>query len=66
VNAEKLKAVLLFLQGKKTYVVVAGIVVSAVYSFIDGSTDLQGAINQVLGALGLATLRSGVNTAVSK
>lgn len=54
------------LQGKKTYIVAASVVVSAIFSFLTGAVDLQTAIVTALQGVGLATLRAGVTSEASK
>lgn len=51
----------LFLQGKKTYLVAAGLVISALVEFADTGA-LFALINSVGIALGLSTLRHGIST----
>lgn len=50
------------LQGKKTYIVAFGVVVSAVVSFLVGDATLAQAISTALEGTGLATLRAGVGS----
>lgn len=50
-----------FLNGKKTYIVAAGIVVAAVVSFLTGELTLADALVRALEGLGLAGLRAGVS-----
>lgn len=54
------------LQGKKTYLVAASVVISAIFSFLTGAVDLQTAIVTALQGVGLATLRAGVTSEVNK
>lgn len=49
-----------FLSGKKTYIVVVGVVLVAVGGFLAGDLTLQEAINQTLMGFGLGALRMGV------
>lgn len=49
-----------YLNGKKTYIVAAVIVVQAVGAFLTGDIALGEALNQALTGLGLGTLRAGV------
>lgn len=50
------------LQGYKTYIIAAIAVFSALLAFTNGDASLFEAINAVLLALGLGTLRAGVKT----
>ena len=54
------------LQGKKTYIVAAGVVTSAIFSFLTGATDLQTTLVTALQGIGLATLRLGVTAEANK
>ena len=49
-----------FLNGGKTYLSAAGIVLVAIGGFLSGQVDLVSAITQALAGLGLAGLRHGV------
>lgn len=49
-----------WLQGKKTYIVGAGLVLSAVGGFMHGDTTVIEAVALVLNGLGLAALRNAV------
>lgn len=51
-----------WINGKKTYIVAACIVVYAVTGFITGNLDLNAAFMVVANGLGLATLRHGIST----
>ncbi len=53
-----------FLEGKKTYIVAAGIVIAALVSFLTGEMDLSTAVVAALAGLGIGTLRSGVKAEV--
>ena len=53
--------ILEMLKGKKTYIVVMIIALQALVSYLDGSISVADAINQVLMATGLGTLRAGVS-----
>ena len=53
------------LAGYKTYIVAVAIVLVGLGDFVQGTTDLTGFINQILGGLGLATLRVGINNYVA-
>ena len=48
------------LEGKKTYIVAAGVVVSALVAFLTGEATLGQAVTTALEGCGLATLRAGV------
>lgn len=48
------------MQGYKTYIVAAAVIVAAVASFVTGEATLKDAIITALEGLGLATLRAGV------
>ena len=50
-----------FLDGYKTYIVAAGAILTAVGGYLTGAVDAVTAINSVLAALGLSTLRHGVS-----
>ena len=50
-----------FLKGKKTYVIMAIGVLTAVGAYLTGDLTLIQAIQAVLGALGLGALRGGVS-----
>ena len=58
VIVDKLRSML---DGKKTYLVSAGIVLAGVGAFLQGETDLVGLVAYVLNGTGLATLRAGVS-----
>ena len=49
------------LSGKKTYLVSAGAILTAIVGFLSGSLDLAGTVTAILAALGLASLRSGIS-----
>lgn len=51
-----------WLAGKKTYILMVGVVVAAVVSFANGATDLAGMVNEILMGLGLGALRAGVGS----
>lgn len=53
------------LQGKKTYLVAALLILTALLGFIDGAS-LADTIDQILIALGLGSLRAGVTTEAAK
>lgn len=55
-----------YLQGKKTYLIAAIAVLSALLAFASGTADLFETVNTILIALGLGSLRSGVTTEVEK
>lgn len=55
-----MEELLALLQGKKTYIVAAGIICTALGSFLNGDSTLVQAIVTGLEGLGLATLRAGV------
>jgi hypothetical protein len=48
------------LQGKRTYIVAVGAIVSAIVSFLTGEMTLGEAVNAGLVGAGLAALRAGV------
>lgn len=48
------------LNGKKTYLVVLGIIAAAVGQWLTGDYTMQEAINQILVGLGIGGLRHGV------
>jgi hypothetical protein len=48
------------LQGKRTYIIAVGAVVSAIVAFLTGEMTLSEAVNAGLVGAGLATLRAGV------
>lgn len=50
-----------WLSGKKTYIVMIGVIVSAVVAFTTGEATLSEAIATALTGLGLGTLRAGVS-----
>jgi hypothetical protein len=50
------------LQGKRTYIVAIGAVVSAIVSFLTGEMTLGEAVNAGLIGAGLAALRAGVES----
>jgi hypothetical protein len=56
-----MQAALEFLAGKKTYLVAAGVAVTALGAFAAGEIDLATAFFRALEAAGLATLRAGVS-----
>lgn len=47
-------------KGKKTYLVAAGVVLTAAGAYLSGEATLSAAIVQALTGLGLATVRMGV------
>lgn len=47
-------------QGKKTYLVAIGVILTTAGAFIGGDINLAEALNQGLMAFGLATLRLGM------
>ncbi len=49
----------MILQGKKTYILAALIVVQSALAFVGGDVTLMEAVNQILMGLGLGTLRLG-------
>jgi hypothetical protein len=55
----------LWLEGKKTYTVAAGIVLLALSQFFLGNATLAEAVNEALKGLGLAALRAGVSKAAA-
>jgi hypothetical protein len=55
-----------FLDGYKTYIVAAGAILTAVGGYLTGAIDAVTAINSVLAALGLSTLRHGVSKVEKK
>lgn len=57
------QAVLEFLQGKKTYIVMALGVGGALVGFLNGELNSTQAVVAALGACGLGALRSGVTKA---
>lgn len=59
-SALKGRPMLKWLQGKKTYIVGAGLVLSAVGGFMHGDTTVIEAVALVLNGLGLAALRNAV------
>lgn len=54
------------LEGKKTYIVAAGIILMAVGGLLSGDLTIQDAVQQGLTGLGLGTLRLGVATTAQK
>ena len=50
------------LDGRKTYIAAAGIILIAVGGFFSGDLTLIAAVTQVLAGLGLGALRYGVAT----
>lgn len=50
------------LEGKKTYIVAAVLILSAIGQYLTGDLTLSAAITLVLGALGLGALRRGIET----
>jgi hypothetical protein len=49
-----------FLKGKKTYIIAAGAILTALGGYLDGKLDGMALALAVMGALGLGTLRAGV------
>jgi hypothetical protein len=49
-----------WLKGKKTYIVAAALVLTALSGFVTGDVTLAQAVDQVLIGLGIGTLRAGV------
>jgi hypothetical protein len=60
VSALKGLPMLSFLDGKKTYALVAGALLVIVGQFVQGQVDLATAVQHGLEALSIATLRAGV------
>jgi len=54
-----------WLQGKKTYIVAAGAIISAIGAFASGQISLMDLILVGLNGGGIASLRSGVKADVS-
>ena len=54
------------MEGKKTYIVAAGIVLMAVGGFLSGDLTALEAVQQGMTGLGLGTLRLGVATTAKK
>lgn len=52
--------VLELLQGKKSYIIAAAIILTALGAFLNGDVTLVQAIETVLAGLGLASLRAGI------
>lgn len=50
------------LQGKRTYIVAIGAIVSAIVSFLTGEMTLSEAVNAGLVGAGIAALRAGVES----
>jgi hypothetical protein len=50
------------LQGNKTYITAAVLILTAVLSWINGDANAFQAVEAVLGGLGLGFLRAGVKT----
>ena len=50
------------LEGKRTYIVAAGVVVSALVAFLTGEATLGQAVTTALEGAGLAALRAGVGS----
>lgn len=50
-----------FLDGKKTYIVAAGVVLGGVSGIMTGDLTVQESVNQILMGLGLGSLRLGVS-----
>ena len=55
-----------YLKGKKTYVVAAVAVVTAVGAYLTGETGLATMIEACFGAIMFATVRSGIKTEAGK
>lgn len=51
---------MLWLQGKKTYIAAASIVLLALDQWLTGNATLAEALNEALKGLGIAALRAGV------
>jgi hypothetical protein len=60
-----MNSVLMWLNGKKTYLVAGISIVLALSQFWVGTIDAPTTVGALLASLGLGTLRSGINTAVS-
>lgn len=55
-----------YLKGKKTYVIAAVAVVTAVGAYLTGEADLATMVESCFGAVMAATIRSGITTEGSK
>lgn len=53
--------IIVFLQGKKTYIVAAIIMLQAALAYLNGEVNGVQALNQVLTGMGLGTLRAGLS-----
>lgn len=55
-----------FLEGHKTYLTAATVLLGALLAFATGEIDIVGLFAAVLNALGLASLRAGITTEAKK
>ena len=55
-----------WLKGKKTYFIVAGGIIAAVVAYLNDTISLSDAIEAILAALGLSTLKAGQNRIEAK
>lgn len=57
---------MIWLQGKKTYIVMIGAIVAGIVAFLTDQASLGEAMVAVIAALGLGTLRAGQTTEAKK
>ncbi len=55
-----IQAIEQWLQGKKTYLVMIGTLLSAVIGYLNGQLELVGLVQAILAAFGLGAVRSAV------
>lgn len=57
---------LFFLQGKKTYLICASAIITALIAYANGQLGIVGLIQAIFAALGAASLRAGIAKGASK